>query len=255
MKRMCRIVDEATEADFGGDDFAAERGGGLEHVGWLFGAEGDGDVGADGGTGDGSCIAVDAGWHVDRDDLCAGGVHLLDGEGGLSFERARETSAEEAVEHDVVRGKAHVFEWLARARQRVERVGAFGRAVAVGGQIVEPDIAAKVAKTLGGHEGVAAIVAGAGEDDDAAFGELCMQDVGAGLPCFLHKRPERYARLDGALLGGADFVAGEDGEGHVCTATRVIQRPSVSSSIRLQTILKWWRTSKASMSSRAHMTT
>jgi hypothetical protein len=144
-----------------------------------------------------------------------GGIHLLGGECGLASKRAREAGAEETVKHDVVGGQAHVFERLARPCQRVEGVYALGRAIGFWREIVEPDIAAEIAQTLGRHEGIAAIVAGAGEHDDASFREFGVQDVSAGLPCLQHQSPQRDASLDGALLCGADFVTGEDGEGHV----------------------------------------
>ena len=53
-------------------------------------AEGDGDVSAHGKTANCARIAIDAGRHIDRDDLCAGSVHLLDGERGLAHRHSQE---------------------------------------------------------------------------------------------------------------------------------------------------------------------
>ena len=172
---------EPAEADLGGNNVSAERGGGLQDVGGFLRTEGDGDVGADGKAGNGAAVAIDAGGDVDGDDLGAGSVDLLGGESGFPRQGPRQACAEKAVEHDVVRAEAHVLKRLPRAGERIERQGAFGRAVSRWREIVEPHIAAEIAQALGRYEGVAAIIAGTSEHDDAAFGKFCVQDVGAGL--------------------------------------------------------------------------
>lgn len=191
---------DADVDDLDASDGIAPRG--LVHA--DFGqAEGDGEVGGNEVGIDGAGVAIEAGWDIDGDDfrwLVAGagggecGEGPRDGVGGVEGEVL--SDAEEGVDDEVGGGELG-GELLAGGVGGAvddgqvagsEFVEAGGLAVAFGE--VDGDVGAPVVEVAGGDEAVAAVVAGAGEDEDVAAFEGAEEHpgfLGDGEPGFFHE--------------------------------------------------------------------
>jgi hypothetical protein len=163
------------------------------------------DDGAEGPAG----VGGEARGHVDGDDGRRARVHRRDERGGGTFDRAVEASAEERVDHDV-----RCRERQARGCGRTRPAGEGGRGVAAetGRVAVEEDAhrATGVGEEARSDKAVAAVVAGAGDDEDPPLGDEAGGDLGDRAAGGFHEVDAGDAAGDGAAVGLGHLGGGEE---------------------------------------------
>ena len=147
---------------------------------------------------------------VDGEDRGGAGVHRRDERGGGAGDLAVEAGAEEGVDDERGRRAAagRPGRWGRASgrrrwrRRRLRRAGSPRSATR--------DLAAGGHEAAGGDEAVAAVVAGAGEDEDRAVGGERGGGVGHGAAGGLHQRHAGGAGGDGEAVGLGHLGGGEE---------------------------------------------
>ena len=154
-------------------------------------------------------VGVEAARHVDRENGRRVGVDRRHEIGGGALERAVEPGAEQRVEDQRGGRQGLGGGGDDRARPAVardRRVAAQPRRIA---EARDRHLPPGGGETAGGDVAVAAVVAGAGEHEDRAFGDQRRGGLGDRAAGRLHQRHAGDARRDGEPVGASHLGGGE----------------------------------------------
>jgi hypothetical protein len=223
-----RFQQGPRDADVGDVYFASIRAG-LGETGFAA-AERNCFGGANRGAEDLAGVRIKAGGNIDRHNAAAAGVGGEDDFGREAFDGAGEAGAEEAIDEDVG-GVAFddpvaefgmagggFFDGKMHGVDGGELCGGGAGELVARGDEEDRDGEMGVGEPAGGDERVSAVVAGTGEDEDAAFRRTVGEEVvGDGAAGVFHEDGDReVVVVEGAAVELAEGGAGEDerGRGH-----------------------------------------